>query len=147
MRRFLLAAVAVVTAATAFAETNAGVSVSVGQPGFYGRLDVGNYPPPVLIYPQPILVQPVAPGLVSEPIYLRVPPEHARNWHKHCHWYGACGQPVYFVQDGWYNQVYVPRYRDMHRPGTDRRGWGNDDNRGGFGGGRGHGRHSDGWNN
>ena len=34
-----------------------GVSVSVGQPGFYGRIDIGNVPPPVLIYPQPVVIQ------------------------------------------------------------------------------------------
>ena len=36
-----------------------GVSVSVGQPGFYGRIDIGNAPPPVLIYPQPVVIQKV----------------------------------------------------------------------------------------
>ena len=36
------------------------------------------------------------------------------DWRKHCHRYNACGQPVYFVQDNWYNDVYVPRYRGSH---------------------------------
>lgn len=88
-----------------------GVSLSIGEPGFYGRIDIGNAPPPVLVYREPILVmhspQPAT-------IYLRVPPGHARDWPKHCGSYGACGQRVYFVQDGWYNDVYAPHYRKNH---------------------------------
>jgi hypothetical protein len=47
----------------------------------------------------------------------RVPPGHAKHWNKHCRKYNACGQPVYFVQDRWYQQVYVPRYREIHNGG------------------------------
>lgn len=39
----------------------------------------------------------------------------AQNWRKHCRKYNACGRPVYFVQGNWYNEVYVPRYRETHR--------------------------------
>lgn len=91
----------------AFAGTQVGVSVAVNQPGFYGRVDIGTAPVrPVLIYPQPMVVvtRPVA--VVQQPIYLRVPPGHAKHWRKHCGAYNACGQPVYFVQDGWYQQYY-----------------------------------------
>ena len=95
--------------------TDIGVSVEVGQPGFYGRIDIGNAPRPVLVYPQPIGVQPAPVAPVRQPIYLHVPPGHAKNWAKHCHRYSACGQPVYFVQDQWYEEVYVPRYRSAHR--------------------------------
>ena len=42
-----------------------------------------------------MVVQPVA-GVVVQPIYLHVPPGHAKNWRKHCAHYNACGQPVYF---------------------------------------------------
>ena len=45
---------------------------------------------------------------------LRAPPGHARNWSKHCRRYNACNQEVYFVQDGWYNNQYAPRYRQQH---------------------------------
>jgi hypothetical protein len=93
-----------------------GVSISVGEPGFYGRLDIGNFPPPQLIYPRPIVIQPVA-GVVYEPIYLRVPPAHAGDWRRYCNAYGACGRPVYFVQDRWYNEVYVPHYRQYRERG------------------------------
>ena len=89
-----------------------GVSISVGEPGFYGRLDIGNYPPPRLIYAEPIWVQRAV--VVPEPIYLVVPPGHAKHWAKHCHEYYACGQRVYFIEDSWYQTVYVPQYREQH---------------------------------
>lgn len=85
-----------------------GVSVSVGQPGFYGQLDIGGYPPPQVIYRQPRVAYDTA------PMYLRVPPGHARNWDKHCGAYGACNQRVYFVKDSWYNKQYAPRYQERN---------------------------------
>jgi len=97
------------------------VSVSVGQPGFYGRIDIGAFPPPVLVYPEPVVVQPVPVGVVRAPLYLHVPPGHAKNWRKHCKKYDACGYPVYFVQDRWYNEVYVPAYREKHDKGHDKK--------------------------
>ena len=109
MKRLLigLALVGATLCGTAVAR-DAGVSVSIGQPGFYGRIDLGDYPPPALIYPEPLIVQRV--HTARPPVYLRVPPGHARHWHKYCHRYRACGEPVYFVQDHWYTHEYVPRY-------------------------------------
>ena len=89
------------------------VSVSVGQPGFYGRIDLGGYPAPQLIYSQPMYAH--APAYGAAPMYLHAPPGHVKHWHKHCHRYGACGAPVYFVQERWYQRVYVPEYRHHHR--------------------------------
>jgi len=84
------------------------VSISVGEPGFYGRIVIGDAPPPVLIYREPILVvHSYRPG---PPIYMHVPPGHAKNWKKHCHDYGACERRVYFVQHAWYDDVYVPHH-------------------------------------
>lgn len=62
----------------------------------YGRVDVSNgiYPP--VIYPQPVIIMPTA--VAPPPVYMRVPPGHAKKWAKHCHKYNACNQPVYFVQ-------------------------------------------------
>ena len=51
----------------------------------------------------------------QQPVYLWVPPGHQKNWRKHCGRYDACGRPVYFVQDNWYNTVYVPRYQERER--------------------------------
>ncbi len=114
MKRILLLAALAVAAAPSLA-ADVGVSVSVGQPGFYGHIDIGNFPQPQLIYPQPVIVQPVPVGVAPpQPIYLHVPPGHAKNWRKHCRKYNACGQPVYFVHDNWYNNVYVPHYAE-HR--------------------------------
>lgn len=98
------------------------VSVSVGQPGFYGRIDIGNAPRPQVIYARPIVVRPAPAHVVHEPIYLHVPPGHAKKWSRYCHRYNACNRPVYFVRDKWYNKVYVPHYRAHHRgPGHDYR--------------------------
>jgi hypothetical protein len=119
MKRFLTTAMLVATAFPAFA-SNVGASISVGQPGFYGRLDINNYPSPILVYPEPVVIQPVPVGVARQPLYLHVPPGHARDWGKHCRKYNACGQPVYFVQDNWYNEVYVPAYREKHGHGHDK---------------------------
>jgi hypothetical protein len=113
MRRLLIAALAAAAAMPTLA-ADVGVSISVGQPGFYGRLDIGDFPPPALVYPQPVVIEPVPPGVVQEPMYLRVPPGHAKNWRRYCNRYHACGHPVYFVQDRWYHDTYVPRYRERH---------------------------------
>lgn len=152
MKRFLFAAAAAAVAmavAPAFA-ADVGVSVSVGQPGFYGRIDIGNAPQPQLIYSQPVVIQRV--GGVSQPIYLHVPPGHAKHWSKNCYKYNACGQQVYFVRDNWYNDVYVPSYREhgggrgerQHRDGNDNRNndRGYEDDRG-QGHGQGHGNGHD----
>lgn len=131
MKRILLMLVGFLASASALA-TDVGVSVTVGQPGFYGRLDFGNYyyPQPQLIYPQPVVIQPVPVGVVYEPVYLHVPPGHAKKWKKHCHKYNACGRPVYFVKDQWYNDVYVPRYREYHGGNGHGKGKGKDKGKG-----------------
>jgi hypothetical protein len=103
-----LALAAAVFQTTALA-ADVGVSISVYEPGFYGRIDLGRAPAPVLIYPQPIIIEQRPVTVVRQPIYLRVPPGHEKNWNKHCRRYNACGQPVYFVQDNWYREVYAPR--------------------------------------
>ena len=88
-----------------------GISVNVSQPGFYGRIDVGRVPSPVVIYPQPVIIHQQPTAVVRQPIYLRVPPGHEKHWDKHCARYNACGQPVYFVQDNWYREVYASQSR------------------------------------
>jgi len=113
-----------------------GVSVNIGEPGFYGHIEIGDFPQPRVIYREPRIVE-RTPVLVREPIYLHVPPGHAKHWSKHCREYDACGRPVYFVDDRWYNEVYVPRYREKHGGGRH-----DDDDRGRHG--RGHdGKHQD----
>jgi hypothetical protein len=71
------------------------------SPGVYGRINIGNTPPPI-VYAQPVYgVRPVRPVAVT-PVYMHVPPGHAKKWSKHCHKYNACGQPVYFVKSAEY---------------------------------------------
>lgn len=120
MKRFLFASLVAALAAPAIA-ADIGVSVSIGQPGFYGRIDIGNYPPPQVVYAEPVIIQPAPVAVARRPIYLRVPPGHAKNWARHCHRYSACGQPVYFVQERWYSDVYVPRHRARALPHRDGR--------------------------
>ncbi len=91
-----------------------GVAVSIGQPGFYGRIVLGNMPQPPVIYPAPVIIQTAPVGLVRQPIYLRVPPGHEKHWDKHCRKYNACGQPVYFVQENWYQNEYSVGNRGEH---------------------------------
>ncbi len=113
MKKIVLAVVFTVVTMAAVSSANAanvGVSVSIGQPGFYGRINVGNFPHPEVIYTKPVVVRP-APVRVVEPVYMHVPPGHAKHWSKNCGKYNACDRPVYFVKERWYNKVYVPHYQ------------------------------------
>ncbi|HPU80193.1 hypothetical protein [Accumulibacter sp.] len=147
MKRLLAAVLSVATSVTVLA-ADLGVSVSIGQPGFYGHVDIGGYPPPQLIYQRPVVIERVP--VSRPPIYLNVPPGQAKHWRRHCGAYNACGERVYFVRNSWYNHEYVPRYQEFHGDrGHDRR----DERRGEYrgdghpgqsnqyhGGGRGQGR-------
>lgn len=110
----VLSAVALTAVAMPALAADVGVSVTIGQPGFYGRIEIGDAPRPAVVYAQPVVVQPVPTGVVYQPIYLHVPPGHAKDWGKHCGKYDACGRPVYFVKESWYNDVYVPHYQKQH---------------------------------
>jgi hypothetical protein len=147
MKRILMAAaVAAFTMTTPAVAADIGVSVSVGQPDFYGRIDIGDFPQPQLIFAQPVIIER---GPMRPPIYLRVPPNHVRHWSRHCGEYNACGERVFFVKDNWYKREYVPYYQERHgephdgdrnerrddgrsNQGNDRhgRGRGNDEGRG-----------------
>jgi hypothetical protein len=110
MKRPQLAA-AVMLAAAAGSANAAELAISAGQAGLYGRIEIGDAPPPVLVYPEPILVVPPPVRVEQPPIYLHVPPEHLKHWQKYCRKYGACGEPAYFVDERWYSEVYQPYYR------------------------------------
>jgi hypothetical protein len=119
-----------------------GVSITVGQPGFFGQINIGNVPQPQLVYPQPVVVRQAPEFISAPPIYLHVPPGHERHWSKHCAQYNACGRRVYFVRDDWYNNEYVPRYQHEHGDhdhGDHDRGEGH----GEHGHGEGHDKHHD----
>lgn len=117
------AALAAITVPSLAADV--GVSLSIGQPGFHGHLDIGDFPQPRVIYQQPRVMYRAA--MHRPPIYLHVPLRHAKNWRKHCRTYNACNERVYFVRDDWYQHEYVPRYQERH---GDRRDDRRDDRRG-----------------
>jgi hypothetical protein len=112
MKSLIIAATIFAAAAPAMAQTN--VSISIGQPGFYGRIDTGGYSQPQVYFNQPVVIERQS-RYVGQPVYLRVPEGHRKHWAKNCRKYNACGQQVFFVQDSWYNNTYAPRYRDQHR--------------------------------
>lgn len=126
MKKYLAFALAACTFATgALAQTNVGVSIGINQPGVYGRIDIGAFPQPRIVYPQPIVILQTPTAVHQQPVYLYVPPGHQKNWRKHCGRYNACGQPVYFVQEDWVRE----RYEERHQHGDN-----------GHGKGKGHGK-------
>jgi hypothetical protein len=108
----------------AHAQSNLSLSIGINQPGVYGRVDIGNAPPPV-IYEQPVIIAPPPQPIPRRPIYLRVPPGYEQNWGRYCSQYAACGQPVYFVR---YDTRREPPPRYVQRR-DDRRDWRHDDHR------------------
>ena len=124
-------------AATAAQAQSVSLSVA-GQisPGVYGRVDIGNVPPPV-VYAQPVIIAPPPPAVVvPAPVYMHVPPGQAKRWARYCRHYNACGVPVYFVRG--------PEYeRGWDRPGEHHDKHGHDDHGHGHGNGHGHGHGDD----
>ncbi|QLG89355.1 hypothetical protein HQ393_14490 [Chitinibacter bivalviorum] len=121
MKRRLSGLLLALSVGTALA-ADVGVSIGVGDPNFYGQINIGNAPRPQVIYQEPVVIR-HAPTYYP-PIYLRVPPGHAQYWGRYCDRYMACGRPVYFVRDDWYRDVYAPRYRhDGRRDDWDDGQW------------------------
>jgi hypothetical protein len=115
MRLTLLAAVLLVGADVSHA---GGLDIHVllsGEvaPGLYGQVNIGNERPPPVVYVQPMLIEPQQ--TPPPPIYLHVPPGHAKNWRKYCHEYNACNRPVYFVRSQEYDPEYQRHYQDHER--------------------------------
>ena len=121
------AVAALLLAAAGGAQAQAYVNATVGgelAPGVYGRINIGNAPPPPLIYSEPVIIQRPAVVVPRSPIYMYVPPGHAKNWGKHCRRYNACNQPVYFVQEPPPRRGPPPRHH-----GRDNRHWDDNDHR------------------
>jgi hypothetical protein len=130
MRRFQYLIAGALFASSAIA-ADVGVSISIGEPDFYGRIDIGDAPRPRLLYNEPVVI--IRDGYYqAAPLYLRVRSGHAEHWKAHCHDYNACNRPVYFVRDDWYNNDYAPHYRERH----GRHGQGQDNNQGHHGKGQ-----------
>jgi len=153
LRLCLSGAVAALVLATAGgAQAQTYVNATVGgelAPGVYGRINIGNAPPPPLLYAEPVVIHRPAMVVPRSPIYLYVPPGHAKNWGKHCARYNACSQPVYFVQEPLPRRgpPHGSHYSDDRRWDGDHRKGGKhdrDDDRGrGNGKGHGHGKGHD----
>jgi hypothetical protein len=83
-----------------------GISVILEKeiaPGVYGRVELGNDSRPELYYPQPTIIVKDSKYARYRPVYLHVPPGHAKHWDKHCHKYNACSRPVYFIRSTEYD--------------------------------------------
>ncbi|POZ62090.1 hypothetical protein [Chromobacterium alticapitis] len=123
--KHVMTAAALIAASLFSLPTQAAVSISVGEPGFYGQIDIGGAPAPQVIYQQPVMIQPVP--VAEPPIYLRVPPGHMKHWDRYCREYHACNRRVYFIRDEWYRQVYAPHYREHHHDNGRHEGQRHDD--------------------
>jgi len=114
MKNLILAIALSIVAVPLFA-ADIGVSISVGDPNFYGHIEIGNTSRPDVIYRDAIIITKHKSSARLEPIYLRVRPGHEKHWGKHCREYNACGRPVYFVRDTWYQKRYASHYHDNGR--------------------------------
>lgn len=109
MKKYLLTAIAglaTATAAPAWSAVDVGVGITIREPGVYGRIEIGSQPPPPVLYAQPVIIARPAVVVQQQPLYLYVPPGHAKNWGKHCQRYNACARQVYFVQEEWVQARY-----------------------------------------
>lgn len=86
------------------------------KPGVYGRVELGRNSHPDLVYAEPrVIVVEKDHHHHDEPVYLHVPPGHAKNWGKHCHHYHACSRPVYFVMSDEYREKPKPKRHHHHK--------------------------------
>ena len=106
--RAVFAALSLAAASSAvLAGVDVGVGVTIREPGVYGRIEIGSGAPPPVIYSQPVIIARPVVVAPQPPMYLYVPPGHAKKWGKHCHQYDACGRQVYFVKEEWVQARYA----------------------------------------
>lgn len=128
-RNAALVAFVVASGAAGAADKEAVAMISGAvTPGVYGRVDAAKKPLPPLVYEQAMFIErPETNNGVVEPLYLHVPPEHAKNWKKYCAQYKACDKPVYFVKSAEYEPGYQPPKPDKDEPSGKKRkfrsGW------------------------
>ena len=91
-----------------YAPVQAQTSLTVprGQSGYYGRITIGSLTPPPVLGVGPVIARPPLGSdrwrqTAIEPLYLRVPPQQARDWGRYCGLYQACTVPVRFVPGDW----------------------------------------------
>lgn len=101
----------------ALADDDLGINVMLeGEvaPGVYGRVELGNNSHPDIYYPQPMVIVKDSRYAKYKPVYLHVPPGHAKHWDKHCQKYHACNRPVYFVRSAEYDESYQREHAHDH---------------------------------
>lgn len=109
-------ALAVLATASSAVNVNVIVEGQI-QPGVYGRVEVGSpTAPPPLWHAVPVIIAPQPRGVELVPVYLHVPPGHAKDWRRHCHRYDACSRQVFFIRSA----EYEPGYRKKHKHGHGR---------------------------
>ena len=107
MRHRIAAALAACAVTVAAGQGDVRVILSSDvRTGVYGRVEFGNAPPPAVVYAEPVIIAAPPPRAAPPaPVYLHVPPGHAKHWKKHCAKYHACDRPVYFVK----SEEYEPK--------------------------------------
>ena len=131
--RAALGAVALLAATASWSAVDVGVGVTIREPGVYGRIEIGTAAPPPVIYRQSMIIQQPTVVVTQPPMYLYVPPGHAKKWRKHCHQYDACGRQVYFVKEEWVQAEYSRSHQGKGPPVHGQ----------GRGNGKGKGKHGD----
>ena len=71
MKKYLIAALLVSAAGGAMAQS-VGVDISIGGPGYYGNIQLGDFGRPPVIYAQPMIIDRTV-RYSGAPMYLRVP--------------------------------------------------------------------------
>jgi hypothetical protein len=123
MKRIFAVAVGWVCFSSGAIAADVGVSIQFSQPGVFGRVDIGQYPQPQVIVPQPVVIEAPPPAMPPpEALYLWVPLEHRKHWERYCHQYHACGHPVYFVNHVWYKNNVLARQGHPQGHQEDRHG-------------------------
>ena len=123
LHAYVLTATMLASAGALGGDVNVGVSISGElQPGVYGQVNIGTMPNYSLVYPQPMIItQHPGYAVPMQPLYLHVPPGHAKHWGKHCHKYNACARPVYFLRSSEYDPHYhAPDHGGHGHPGKSK---------------------------
>jgi len=115
-RAICMAALAAATTAS-----NGKLPPAAAQP-LHGALDVRHLPQPELVSPHPVIIRYMSAETLARALYLYVPQRHRAKWDDYCHFYKACGHPVYFVTESWIERVYRPlREEELRRESINRK--------------------------
>lgn len=99
------------------------LTISYGEPGWYGRLELGpDYPRPQRVYGELRLGKRFVTSHRLPVEFYHVPRIHYLRWGEFCRLYHACNKPVYFVTNRWYNTTYSPAYLKKHPKKVEQKG-------------------------